>query len=130
MSDVATARRMIDAWNEGNVDRMVDFWAEDGAWRWEDAPDVPGSKVVEGREAVEAHLREVLELLGNLQMVVERIEQAGDDVLIATSTAIHGVQSGVDLDSRWGHIVTFEDGRVRRYRVFVDPDKPFEGHGS
>jgi len=130
MSDLDTARLMIDAWNDGNVDRMVDFWAEDGAWRWEDAPGMPGAGIVEGREAVEAHLREVMELLGDMQIVVERIEQDGDEVLIAGSMVIHGAHSGIDLDSRWGHIVTFEDGRVRRYRVFLAPDKPFEGRGS
>lgn len=32
---------MYEAWNQGTVDRMIDFWAEDGDWQWEDPPEFP-----------------------------------------------------------------------------------------
>ena len=41
---------MFEAWNSGNVDRMTEFWSDDGDWIWEDAPEIPDARVVRGRE--------------------------------------------------------------------------------
>jgi ketosteroid isomerase-like protein len=114
-----TARAMYDAWNEGNVDRMIDFWAEDGDWRWEDFPDAPDSSVVVGREAVEAHLREMVSLLGDVRITVEEVVEVEDGVVLASiKGSIRGAQSGVELEDAGVHLVYLEGGRVRRFRTF------------
>jgi ketosteroid isomerase-like protein len=122
--DLATAREMIDAWNHGNVDRMIEFWHENGVW--EDLPDVPDRSVVEGRAAIEDRLREVMELLGEMQMSIEEIEMVGDEVLIDVKFHVSGSASGIGLDSRMYHVVHFEDSLVRRYRVFSEREQAIE----
>jgi ketosteroid isomerase-like protein len=66
MSDLERARDMYDAWNEGGVDRMIDFWWDDASW--EDYPELPDRRIIRGRANVEAHLRGVIELIGDLKM--------------------------------------------------------------
>jgi ketosteroid isomerase-like protein len=122
--DLATAREMIDAWNHGNVDRMIEFWHENGVW--EDLPDVPDRSVVEGRAAIEDRLREVMELLGEMQMSIEEIEMVGDEVLIDVKFHVSGSASGIGLDTRMYHVVHFEDSLVRRYRVFSEREQAIE----
>jgi ketosteroid isomerase-like protein len=122
-SNVEIATDMYAAWNEGNVDRMIDFWAEDGDWRWEDAAEMPDAKVVVGREAVEAHLRELMSLLGDLQLTVEELVDLDGVVLATIRGRIKGAQSGVELENRAAHLVDFENGRVRRFRTFRDRDE-------
>ena len=116
---IGTARAMYAAWNEGNVDRMIDFWAVDGDWRWEDAPELPDAQTVVGREAVEAHLREVMSLLGNVELTVTELSEIAPGVVFASITArIKGAKSGVELEDTGAHLVDFEAGRVRRFRTF------------
>ena len=122
-SNVEIATDMYAAWNEGNVDRMIDFWAEDGDWRWEDAAEMLDAKVVVGREAVEAHLRELMSLLGDLQLTVEELVDLDGVVLATIRGRIKGAQSGVELENRAAHLVDFENGRVRRFRTFRDRDE-------
>ncbi|MEA2432230.1 MAG: hypothetical protein QOI19_2703, partial [Thermoleophilaceae bacterium] len=38
---------MYNAWNNGNVDRMIEFWWDDATW--EDAPEIPDRQIVRGR---------------------------------------------------------------------------------
>jgi len=115
---VRTSEAMYEAWNEGNVDRMIDFWAEDGDWRWEDAPDVPDARVVVGREAVESHLRELTSLLGEVQLTAEDLVELDGAVVASIRVRIKGAQSGVELEDSGAHVVDFENGRVRRFRTF------------
>jgi ketosteroid isomerase-like protein len=118
----AIVHEMFAAWNSGNVDRMTDFWAEDGDWIWEDDPLLPDARVVRGRTEVEAHLRDVMALLGPMTLEIDEITDAGDDLLVLCHTEFDGARSGVHLDVEWSHVIRFEAGRVRRYRSFTDPE--------
>lgn len=124
MSNLDRAREMYDAWNEGNVDRMIEFWWDDATW--EDDPDLPDSQIFRGRENVEAHLREVIEVIGDLKMEVVDLEDLGDEVLGSVQVRVVGSASGISLDAPHFHLIRFEQGRVRRYRVFATRDRALE----
>jgi ketosteroid isomerase-like protein len=121
--DHDTARAMFDAWNSGNVDRMIEFWSEDGDWIWEDMPDAPDAQVFRGRESVEAHLREMIGVLGGMEIHVNELVDLDDELLAVTRTTVRGAQSGIELDAAAYHVINFEDGQVRRYRVFTDREE-------
>jgi ketosteroid isomerase-like protein len=73
-SDLDRVREMYDAWNNGNVDRMIEFWWDDATW--EDDPETPDRHIIRGRENVEARLREVMGVMGDLKMeVVELVRR-------------------------------------------------------
>ena len=117
--DLATTREMFAAWNDSDVDRMTDFWTEDGDWTWEDAPEIPDRRVVRGREAVEAHLRDLTSLIGGLHLEIESLTTVGDEVLAEAHFDVAGARSGVKFVDDSFHLIRFEDGRVRRYRMFT-----------
>jgi hypothetical protein len=84
MSDLDRAREMYVAWNEGNVDRLIDFWWDDSTW--EDLPEIPDRKIIHGRENVEAHLREVMAVIGDLKTeVIDRTFSTREQALAAAA---------------------------------------------
>jgi ketosteroid isomerase-like protein len=121
--DHEIARQMFAGWNSGNVDRMTEFWAEDGDWIWEDPPDMPDARVLRGREEVEAHLRDLIETLGEMSMTIEEMADVDDELMVVTRFTTRGAQSGIQMDVPIFHLVDFEDGRVRRYRTFTDREQ-------
>jgi ketosteroid isomerase-like protein len=122
LDNLAIADEMFRAWNSGNVDRMVEFWSEDGDWTWEDPPDMPDARILRGREPVEAHLRDLIGLLGAMNVEVEEYIELGDEVLAVTHFTVKGGHSGLQLDAPAFHLVRFDEGRVRRYRVFTEKE--------
>lgn len=121
--EFAITREMHAAWNDGNIERMTDFWTDDGDWFWEDIPELPDAQKLRGREAVEARLREVMDLIGDLRLETESISIVGDEVLADVKFAVDGAHSGVHLVDDSYHLIRYEGGRVRRYRVFTDRDQ-------
>jgi ketosteroid isomerase-like protein len=120
---LAIAREMYDAWNQGKVDRMTDFWAEDGDWQWEDPPEFPDRRVLRGRDEVEAHLRDLMEFIGGMQVEVEELLPVGDELVAVLRFTVTGAKSGIELDTPIVQVFRFESGRVRRCRVFTDREQ-------
>lgn len=120
-SNLDRARDMYAAWNEGNVESLVEFWWEDGTW--EDAPEMPDRRVVCGRENVRAHLREAIEVMGDLRMEVIDLHELDGYVLGSVQVRVIGSTSGINIDTPSYHLIRFEEGRVRRYRTFNDREQ-------
>lgn len=129
-ADLAITREMFAAWNDGDIDRMDEFWAEDGDWVWEDAPEFPDADRLRGRDAVQARLREVGELLGTMRIEVDRLEKVGDDVVAEIRVTGVGAQSGIEVETRGFQVIRFEGGRVRRYRTFGDREQALAAAGA
>jgi ketosteroid isomerase-like protein len=117
------AREMYEAWNEGTVDRMIDFWTEDGDWHWEDPPEFPGRRVLRGRDEVEAHLRDLIEFIGGMRVEVEELLEIEDELVSVVRFTVTGAKSGIELDTPIVQVFRFESGRVRRCRVFTDREQ-------
>jgi ketosteroid isomerase-like protein len=117
---------MYAAWNEGSVERMVDFWTEDGDWEWQDPPDFPDRRVLRGREEVESHLRGLMEFIGGMEVEVEELLPIGDELVAVVSFTVEGAKSGIELDAPVVQVFRFEERRVRRCRVFTDREQAIE----
>lgn len=110
---------MHAVWNESTIERMTDFWTEDGDWIWEDLPDLPDAQVLRGRDAVTERLRELTSLFGGMTIQDKGMTMIGDEVLVDVLFTAEGTSSGVQLDDiPIFHLIRLEDGRVRRYRSF------------
>jgi ketosteroid isomerase-like protein len=121
--DLAITRAMFAAWNDGDIDRMDEFWAEDGDWIWDDPPEFPDAQRLRGRDAVQARFREVAELLGTLRVEFDALEKIGDVVLAEVRLTGAGAQSGIPVEAAGFHVIRFENGRVRWYRSFADREQ-------
>ena len=127
-SDLDRVREMYDAWNNGNVDRMIEFWWDDATW--EDAPETPDRQIIRGRENVEAHLRDTIEVMGELEMEVIELEELGAEILGSVQVRVVGSASGISLDVLAYHLIRFEGGRVRSYRMFTTREHALEAAES
>jgi ketosteroid isomerase-like protein len=120
MSDsdpLALARRLIERWNEGDIDGVVDLYAEDGvivsqpdwpepAWRGHDAIR---QSIVEWRSVWEAS-----------KISVERLEPHGDRVVIIGAWQTRGRLSGLDGQIPFVVVLTAKSGKIASLEWFAD----------
>jgi ketosteroid isomerase-like protein len=112
--NVDLVRAFIDAMARG--DRLATRAALDPAIEWTPIESDPGYAVHRGLEDVEAWLIEWAEVFPDLRWEVERIVDAGADVVVALVRAAgRGATSGVDLETPvYGTVFTIRSGKIVR----------------
>ena len=79
-------------------------------------------RVLQGPEEVERNLADILDTYEFMRNEPQRIEAAGDLVVVVSRTTIRGRGSGIDLVNHAAHVWTVRDGRALRFEVYEDID--------
>jgi ketosteroid isomerase-like protein len=118
-ANVEIIRRSWAAWMERDMDRAAADWDPDIVWditRHEDAPDT-----------VHHGIAEVMEMIANWMMafrayelIIERFEPAGDNVLLLLRRRARDAGSGESADRFAAHVWTVRDGKVVLIRSYSD----------
>jgi ketosteroid isomerase-like protein len=131
MSDknVERAARLYQAWNTEGIDAVArDFWAEDIEWR--DDPSVPDAGSYRGRDDVQGHIADRVEVLGQFRINQERVvELSTDRVLVIYEVTGQGGRSAAPWKQRMAQALRFEGGRVIEVQDFLDVDQALEAAG-
>ena len=119
-ANVEVVRAIYDGWHEGeSVRHLIDENLE-----YVNPPDAVESGTRHGRKALDA----VREVYSDFRVEVERLIDAGDDVVVIGTA--HGTgASGVKVEFRLGYIWTIRDGRAIRMRWFNEPDEALAAVG-
>jgi uncharacterized protein len=126
-SNLDVVRAGFAAYNAGDVDGLLAVCAPD-------VELVPLSSLLTG-ETYRGHqgVRDYLDAISEdwSQRVVEldRLIEAGDEVVLRGRFQARGRSSGVDVDAPAAWVVTLRDGRVVRLRAYTDPQDALEAVG-
>jgi uncharacterized protein (TIGR02246 family) len=111
------------AWNRGDVRGFADHVAEDVVWvEVSGRPESLGHEL-HGRERMRASLESLLEAWESYRLELERVEDIGDRVLLIVREVGRGRASGVEIDSRWGYVLTVADGLIVRVEAYRDGEE-------
>jgi ketosteroid isomerase-like protein len=92
-------------------------YREDPAW--------PGAGTHRGLREVVNRLREYRDVLGRPSVTIEVLRNAGDGRWAAAVRVGGESVSGAPWDHLWGYVFEMRDDRVKSFRAFFDPTKPF-----
>jgi ketosteroid isomerase-like protein len=128
--DVELVASAFEAWNRRDIEAFAGHAAEDVAWlevagRPEGAP-VEGH----GRERMQRSLESLFEAFESYHLDVERIDDLGDRVLALVREVGRGRASGLEVDSRWGYLITVENGLIARIEAYRDADMALQAAGA
>ncbi len=91
------------------------------------SPDGPG--IDHGHDGFMRVFSSVNEGFDDVQYTPERFEDVGDGVLVEVRRTGRGSVSGVSVEERQFHVFDFRDGRVGRFRSFLDRSEALEAVG-
>jgi uncharacterized protein len=116
----ALARGDLDAFFEGQ-DPAVEVHVSDAYF---DAPHM-----YRGHEGLRELFRAQAEVFDEFRAVPERFLDAGDQVLAIVRAGGRARESGLDVSSRFGHLLTVRNGRVVRFEEFKDAQEALSAAG-
>jgi ketosteroid isomerase-like protein len=117
---VELVKSAFEAWNSGDLDRFADHAAEDVAWvEVTGRPDSVATERV-GRARMREGLGSLFDAFESYHLDVERLHDLGDRVLAVVREVARGRASGVEVDGRWGYLITVRDGEMVRIEAYRD----------
>jgi ketosteroid isomerase-like protein len=116
-TNVEIARRLMQAFNDDGIEGVLPYYAEDCEVY---DPDLPGNHSFRGKDG----LRRVLDLMlkGTEQTEIRDFEllPAGDRVVALIRTYFRGRGGGPEVEVRDAHTMTFRDGKIVYWRLYID----------
>lgn len=85
--DADRIRRAYEVWNEAGPAAVIEqFWAEDAVYR--EGPGWPEPGVYEGRGAALAHMRDLIDLVGTIEVRLDELIEADDGRFVACTRIV------------------------------------------
>jgi ketosteroid isomerase-like protein len=115
--------RAIAAWNRADFDAALADVHPDVEWELARLlPDTDG--VYRGHEGVREFWRVFTGAWERISFEPDGpLHEIGDDLVLPVRFRATGRDSGMEIDGRFVHRYTFRDGRLRRFKVYVELDE-------
>jgi uncharacterized protein len=119
----------FDAWNRGALDAFADHVAEDVAWlEFSGRPEGDSSERV-GRDRMRKSLESLFDAWDSYRLELEEIHDLGDRFVVVVREVARGRASGLEIDGRWGYLITVRDGLMIRIEAYRDAGRALEAAG-
>src|SRR5215211_9492749 len=116
--NVAVAKRMYDARRRGDIEGVLAECDPDVEWH----PHLAtlGGKPIFGHAGIREYMASLKQAWGSFHHEPEEFFDLGDKVVTFLHTFARGKSSGIDVDVRVGHVLTFRNGKVLRFVTYLD----------
>ena len=127
--NVEIVRRMLQAFADGGLDAMAEFWDPEIDWRAaEGALDDVGE--MHGPVAVSRYVQDWIDTFDDFSVVAEELRDVGGDRVLAIQRLTGRAKlSGTETDLRYAVVNTVRDGKVVRGREYLSLDQALEAVG-
>jgi ketosteroid isomerase-like protein len=123
-SDVSIVRSAYAAFGQGDIPGVMNVLGEQVEWR---APDVlPHGGAFEGLDGVEEFFQGIGEKWEELHVDAREFLDAGSEVVVLGQATgrLRGIGAA---DYLFAHVFTVANGKVTRFREYVDPGEAMRG---
>jgi ketosteroid isomerase-like protein len=128
--NVEILRRVAEIWNESGWKGAVDEGLLHPEIEYHDDKRWPEARSAFGTSALIKRFDEVLEVLGQGHVEVEKLLDAGgDQVVVIFRFSGEARASGIPHDYRWGYLCRVRDGQVDYLQAYLDPEAALEAAG-
>jgi ketosteroid isomerase-like protein len=127
--NVELVRRYYEAFGQGGLDRLQEFWADDLDHR-PDTDGIDDTGPIRGKKAMRRHIQDWIDTFDEFSWEALELIDAGDDrVVVVERFAGRAKLSGVQTDQTSGVMLTLRDGKIARCREYGTRAEALEAAG-
>jgi ketosteroid isomerase-like protein len=116
MGNVELYQRVLETFNSEGIDGVMPYFSDDVEVY---DPDLPGGPH-RGPEAVKRVAELMMSGFEDVEIIDFRLLSAGDRVVALLHTRGKGERVDLEVETRDAHTVTFRDGEIAYWRVYLD----------
>jgi ketosteroid isomerase-like protein len=124
-TNVEIFQHVIEAFNRDGADGVLPYYTDDAEVFDPDLP--PGT--YRGREAVSRVIEMLISGFDDVEIRDFRLLPAGDRVVALLHTRRRSERGNLDVETRDAHLITFRDGKITYWRLYVDQAEALEDAG-
>ncbi|HEX3292745.1 MAG TPA: nuclear transport factor 2 family protein [Solirubrobacterales bacterium] len=124
-TNVEIFQRVIEAFNRDGVDGVLPYYTEDAEVY---DPDLPAG-TYRGRDAVGRVIEMLMSGFEDVEIRDFRLLPAGDRVVALIHTHRKGERDDLEVDTRDAHTITFRDGKITYWRIYLDQVEALQDAG-
>lgn len=112
-------RRGLEAWNSGDLETWLGYWAEDGEW----FPVLTGGgagRGYHGRDQIQESWADVRSAWDEVRLEASEIRELGDGRYLIAGRLV-GRGRGLELDQEFAWVLQLRDGEVVRGQGYLSP---------
>ncbi len=113
-------RERYDAFTRGDVEDALSLAHDDVLWQGTPVENVPGAGDHQGKEALAAMLAAIPEHWQDFRLGADQFVEEGDTVVVLGHVEAEAKSTGTQVKVPFAHVLTFEEGRVRRMTSLTD----------
>jgi ketosteroid isomerase-like protein len=126
-TNVDIYRQIIEAWNDGGIDAVLPYYDEEIEIY---DPDLPGEGTYRGHEGARVVLEQMMAGSPVPSIKDWELVPAGDRVIGLLHTHWRApTEDKLDVELRDAHMLTFRDGKVVYWRVYLDQREALKDAG-
>ena len=127
--NVEAHNRTIEAFNRGDVEAMLENLDPEVEWHPSMQASFGGEPVYRGHGGVRALFRDFYAVFDEIHLEPSEVRDLGDRTVTTGRMRARGSESGASVESSWGTLAEYRDGKVVRIRTFLDANEALQAAG-
>ncbi|HJV53321.1 MAG TPA: nuclear transport factor 2 family protein [Noviherbaspirillum sp.] len=118
--NVQLVKQGYDAFQRGDIQRLLQLFADDIEWTLDKVEQIPFSGKRRGKEQVAEFFKLLDENMHALQFEPQQFIAQGDKVVVLGHYVWSVKSTDRRIDSDWAHVFTVQNGKVAGMREYTD----------
>ena len=120
MSNTDVLKQGYEAFGRGDLEGATENFADDIRWENPEAPQLPNSGVIQGRDTVKQVFAELGDHWESFSIVPDEFIESGDTVVVLSHSEAKGKDTGKEVKLPWVHVWRFRDGKAAEVQALTD----------
>jgi uncharacterized protein len=120
MSNADVLREGYEAFGRGDLDGATANFADDVRWENPEAPQLPNSGVIQGKDAVKQAFAEIGDNWESFRITPDEFIESGETVVVLSHSEAKAKQTGKEVKLPWVHVWRLSGGQVTEVLALTD----------
>jgi uncharacterized protein len=120
VSNTDALKQGYEAFGRGDLDGATANFADDIRWENPEAPQLPNSGVIQGKDAVKQAFADIGNYWESFRLTPDEFIESGDTLIVLSHSEAKAKETGKEVKLPWVHVWRFSGDEVTEVQALTD----------